>query len=101
MSSFFSSQPAGPSALSVAKMEADLLSDMFGKMGHTCFKKCVTRYTDGEMSVGEMTCVDRCVGKYLMAQERVGNNLQQFEEQMKAQAAVQAGAAGNFGPKLT
>ena len=53
-----------------------------------CSKKCVTKYPDGDLSVGEMTCVDRCVGKYMHAQELVGEELKKFEEQVKAQEAI-------------
>lgn len=53
----------------------------------------VVKFGDGDLTVGEMSCVDRCVGKYLMAQERVGNTLKQFEDQMKAQQTAQPGQA--------
>ena len=51
------------------------------------------RYTDGDLAVGEMACVDRCVGKYMQAQERVGQVLNNFEQQMKAQEIANAAIA--------
>ena len=36
-----------------------------------CFAKCVPRPRDGELSIGEMACVDRCASKYVEAQELV------------------------------
>ena len=62
-------------------------------MSQTCAKKCIVRYTDGDLAVGEMACVDRCVGKYMQAQERVGQVLNNFEQQMKAQEIANAAIA--------
>lgn len=56
----------------------------------SCNKKCVVRYNEPDLNVGEMACVDRCVGKYMQAQEKVGAVLHNFEEQMKAQEAANA-----------
>lgn len=34
------------------------------RVSETCFRKCVRRYEpDGEISVGEGACIDRCVRK--------------------------------------
>ena len=64
MSSFFGggAVQTGPSPLSVAKMEADVVMEMFGKMSASCASKCIVKQADGELSVGEMSCIDRCVG---------------------------------------
>lgn len=39
----------------------------------------MTSYTDGDLAIGEMTCIDRCTGKYMHAQNVVGEILQAFE----------------------
>lgn len=54
-------------------------------MAITCNKKCVVKYNESDLSVGEMACVDRCVSKYMQAQEKVGDVLNKFEQQLKAQ----------------
>ncbi len=55
-------------------------------MSDSCFRKCVNRYKDADLSVGEMSCTDRCVGKYLQALEKVEARVQRVEEQVKQQA---------------
>ncbi len=55
-------------------------------MSDACFRKCVNRYKDADLSVGEMSCTDRCVGKYLQSLEKVAERVQRVEEQVKQQA---------------
>jgi hypothetical protein len=48
-----------------------------------------------------MSCVDRCVSKYMQAQEKVGQVLNTFEQQMKAQEQMTAAmnpSGQKFGP---
>jgi import inner membrane translocase subunit TIM10 len=89
MSFFNQKPPSGPSALDIAKMEAELLSDTFNKMTKTCFTKCVAKYNESDLQVGEMTCTDRCVGKYMQASDKIADTLKKFEEISKAQAQAQ------------
>lgn len=69
------------------------------RMGAVCFKKCVVQYNDTELQVGEMTCIDRCVGKYMQAGEKVESTLKAFEERMNAQQQATAATASKLGIK--
>lgn len=59
-------------------------------MSQSCFKKCIVKQSD-ELSVGELSCIDRCVGKYMQAQDQVGEVLKNLEQQMIAQQQAQQG----------
>jgi mitochondrial import inner membrane translocase subunit TIM10 len=61
-------------------------SDLFNKIASSCFSKCAsTKHREADLSLGEMTCADRCVSKYLETQERVGVVLQKANEAQLAQ----------------
>jgi import inner membrane translocase subunit TIM10 len=63
-----------------------LLADLFNKISSQCFNKCVSRkHKEPDLSLGEMTCTDRCVAKYLESQQRVGAVLQEANEQQLQQ----------------
>lgn len=55
-------------------------------MSATCNKKCVVAYSDGELNVGEMTCVDRCVHKYLQASIKIRELVEKNGELLQKQA---------------
>lgn len=54
-------------------------------MVNMCFKKCVANYREPDLHVGELACTDRCVGKYMAAQEKVTERMQELQQ--KAQEA--------------
>lgn len=61
-------------------------ADLFNKISASCFEKCASyRHREPDLALGEMSCTDRCVSKYLEAQQRVGAVLQEANEQQMAQ----------------
>lgn len=62
---------------------------MFNKIASTCFDKCASRkHKEPDLALGEMTCIDRCVSKYLESQQLVGivlqkANQEQLDQQQK------------------
>lgn len=58
-----------------------MYTDLFNKIASSCFKKCSSRkHNDQDLSLGEMTCTDRCVSKYLESQQLIGVVLQKANE---------------------
>eukprot|EP00565_Helicotheca_tamesis_P003119 CAMPEP_0185723654 /NCGR_PEP_ID=MMETSP1171-20130828/421_1 /TAXON_ID=374046 /ORGANISM="Helicotheca tamensis, Strain CCMP826" /LENGTH=103 /DNA_ID=CAMNT_0028391389 /DNA_START=107 /DNA_END=418 /DNA_ORIENTATION=+ len=84
-------QPAGPEPLFAATTEMEMYTDLFNKMASSCFQKCASKkHKDSDLALGEMSCTDRCVAKYLEAQEKIGVIIQKANE---AQAAQQQNLA--------
>jgi import inner membrane translocase subunit TIM10 len=55
---------------------ADNLSLAILRMVGNCYDKCIDRrYKDGDLSVGENTCLDRCSSKYWACTSIVGQLL--------------------------
>jgi import inner membrane translocase subunit TIM10 len=70
-----------PNSPCTAKTEMEMYTDLFNKIASSCFKKCSSRkHNDQDLSLGEMTCTDRCVSKYLESQQLIGGVLQKANE---------------------
>eukprot|EP00656_Telonema_subtile_P049365 TRINITY_DN6119_c0_g1_i1.p1 TRINITY_DN6119_c0_g1~~TRINITY_DN6119_c0_g1_i1.p1 ORF type:complete len:121 (-),score=40.59 TRINITY_DN6119_c0_g1_i1:418-780(-) len=76
-------------------MEMKMMADSMGRMMESCFKKCVTDFEEGDLHVGEMSCMDRCVFKYSATQEKVVKRLQEFQQEQQAQMEQQQALAQN------
>ncbi|TQD86265.1 mitochondrial import inner membrane translocase subunit TIM10-like [Malus sylvestris] len=49
----------------MAEKEMEYRVELFNKLTHTCFNKCVEKkYKESELNMGENSCIDRCVSKY-------------------------------------
>jgi len=72
--------------------------DLFNKISATCFNKCASkRHREQELALGEMSCTDRCVSKYLEAQQRVGAVLQEANEAQMQQQKQMMDMQKSFG----
>lgn len=79
-------QQQGPDPVFAAKTEMEMYTDLFNKIASSCFNKCASRkHREPDLSLGEMSCTDRCVAKYLESQQRVGEILQKANEAQMAQ----------------
>eukprot|EP00230_Micromonas_polaris_P009985 CAMPEP_0197116324 /NCGR_PEP_ID=MMETSP1390-20130617/82_1 /TAXON_ID=38833 /ORGANISM="Micromonas sp., Strain CCMP2099" /LENGTH=79 /DNA_ID=CAMNT_0042557525 /DNA_START=54 /DNA_END=289 /DNA_ORIENTATION=- len=48
-----------------ATTEMEYRVELFNKMVSGCHEKCIDKkYKDGDLNVGENSCVDRCTSKY-------------------------------------
>mmetsp|Transcript_27197 Transcript_27197/g.58579 ORF Transcript_27197/g.58579 Transcript_27197/m.58579 type:complete len:85 (+) Transcript_27197:59-313(+) len=77
--------------------ELEAITDMFNKMTEQCFRKCVAMYKEPDLSVGEATCVDRCVHKYMTVHGKVQEILGQQALQAQQQQMPGMGMPGRGG----
>jgi mitochondrial import inner membrane translocase subunit TIM10 len=73
----------GPNPMELATTEMEMYTDMFNRMSDVCFAKCMSGFKEGDLNIGEMSCVDRCVGKYLEAHDKVGKKIAAVEAQLQ------------------
>jgi import inner membrane translocase subunit TIM10 len=76
----------------------EMYTDLFNKIASSCFNKCASRkHREPDLSLGEMTCTDRCVSKYLEGQQLIGVVLQKANEQQMQQQQAMQQMQGQFG----
>lgn len=61
--------------MQVAVAEMRGLADTFSKMSDTCWKKCIPSIKESALTIGEMSCTDRCVSKFLDVHAMIGAEL--------------------------
>lgn len=75
MTDMFNKCALPPNAFSIEHMlspaDACLRAAGAPRMTDQCFRKCVAFYKEPDLSVGEATCVDRCVHKYMTSHTKV------------------------------
>jgi len=63
--------------------------ELGNNIAHTCFAKCVTKYSgDGELQVGEMSCLDRCTVKYVDSLKKTVDTVTRVQQQQAEQQAM-------------
>lgn len=91
-------------ALRIAKIQSETMSDCFERIISSCTAKCVPKFHSADLAIGEIQCVDRCVSKYMNAQEVITKAVAAFEEKTLQQKAggVNTGTArpGGGPPKF-
>ena len=83
-----SSQASQQSQLMMAKVEMASYADLFERLSRVCFQKCKFKYNDGQLNVGEMSCIDRCAGKYMQAYSSLGVKMAQVEKEIMEQVGA-------------
>ncbi|CAE7641458.1 Tim10 [Symbiodinium sp. CCMP2456] len=77
-----------PVDMMVAEMKG--MADIFFRMQASCYNKCIASVKEEKLSVGEMSCVDRCVNKFMDVHSKVGAELQAFQaQQVQAPASTE------------
>ncbi|WZN60534.1 subunit TIM10 of mitochondrial inner membrane translocase [Chloropicon roscoffensis] len=71
-------------AFDMAQLEMEYRVDLYNAMTASCFAKCMdTRYKEGDLNVGENSCVDRCAAKYWQVTGIVGQMLGGMQQQQQ------------------
>ena len=63
------------SQVQMSLIEMKGLADTYLRMSESCYRKCIPSVKEAALAVGEMSCVDRCVSKYLDVHALVGSTL--------------------------
>ncbi|KAI8992681.1 Tim10/DDP family zinc finger-domain-containing protein [Pilobolus umbonatus] len=71
-------QTINPQNIALAESELEMVTDLFNRIVDSCHQKCISKeYTQGDLNQGEAICIDRCVAKYIDANMKIGEKMQQ------------------------
>ncbi|BAM39376.1 Tim10 [Theileria orientalis] len=73
--------PTDPVSVAVAELVG--MADMLRRMRDSCWNKCISSVKNPQLDVGEISCTDRCVNKYLDIHTQVGFQLQKTSQSME------------------
>mmetsp|Transcript_6987 Transcript_6987/g.11876 ORF Transcript_6987/g.11876 Transcript_6987/m.11876 type:complete len:90 (-) Transcript_6987:379-648(-) len=63
-------------AVAMATTELEYRVELLNRMVSTCYDRCAARpFKEGALSIGEISCVDRCCSKYWQTVAIVGQLL--------------------------
>ncbi|EGC36766.1 hypothetical protein DICPUDRAFT_31325 [Dictyostelium purpureum] len=51
--------------IDVKILEMKMISKMFTGISEACSAKCISKYSEGELNVGEAVCAERCAQKWM------------------------------------
>ena len=88
------SAPTSEQVMEQSKLQASIFIDYFNKAAEACYNKCVVKMTEPDLSVGEMTCIDRCAWKYFEGHANLLQTVQKYEEMMQQQEAAKRQLTG-------
>ncbi|CCK72327.1 Tim12p KNAG_0J02480 [Huiozyma naganishii CBS 8797] len=73
-----SGQEVSREKLSLAEVQFDAMNTTFNNILDTCLQKCISTegYSEGDLTKGEMCCIDRCVAKMHYANRLIGAYVQ-------------------------
>jgi len=83
-----SSSNASSLGVRMATIELEAMTNLFNKLSESCFEKCISKFNNAELQIGELACEDRCAIKYMEAQTLVGEVFKK-QNQQQAQQQIQ------------
>ncbi len=63
------------SQVQMSLIEMKGLADTYQRLSESCYRKCIPSVKEAALGVAEISCVDRCVSKYLDVHALVGVTL--------------------------
>jgi len=57
------------------RRQLESIADVYSRMSDACHNKCISSYKQGDLTLAESICVDRCVVKYMEVQGKIQERL--------------------------